>query len=594
MKDSGKLVVRELFDVLRLHGVNDIICSPGSRNIPLLMGAHARPDMKKITVVDERSAAFIALGMAQVQKRPIALICTSGTALLNYAPGVAEAFYQGLPLIVISADRPKEWIDQDDSQTLQQYGVLKNFVKESYDISDYEVTEEKRWYANRIFNEAIMTALRPKEGPVHLNIRLSPPLNETCESTLNLKDNELSSDSRKIEKWDFPRYMIKEESQKLASRLIGKKIIIVAGFLTPDWIINRHIKKFISFPNVAIMAETISNLHLPGEAYAIDTALCTKGEWSKEESDFLIPDIIISIGGALVSRMLKEYLRECAVKNPSIEHWSLGENLKIVDPFKCLTMKVEMPAGMVLNGLNVALRKLYGLIEAGKSGIEIDKDEIKVSNSYNEKWNDLKRKSLERIERKVKTSDWSEICALDYIFNHIDQEYNLHISNGTPIRYNQLLTTKLPHAVYCNRGVSGIEGSTSSAVGNNLISRIPTILVTGDMSASHDLGGLLCCESFNSDLKIVIINNSGGGIFRFVSSSRKWDAREEYLCKGQIKDFEPIAKSFGFTYYRIENLNSLKRSFNHFQHEKSRSLMEVIVPPSESAEILLDILNQTK
>ena len=181
MADTDKSVVRILFNLLEAHGVRRVVCSPGSRNAPLLIAADARKRLETSVVIDERSAAFVALGMAMVSRRPVALVCTSGTALLNYAPAVAEAYYQGVPLIVISADRPLEWIDQDDSQTIRQPEALRNFVKGSYSLSDREQCDRPGWYETRIVNDAILTALAPKQGPVHINVRLSPPLGATVD-----------------------------------------------------------------------------------------------------------------------------------------------------------------------------------------------------------------------------------------------------------------------------------------------------------------------------------------------------------------------------------------------------------------------------
>ncbi len=166
-----------LAEVLSAHGVRDAVVSPGSRNAPLILAFDSRKEIKLTVVADERSAAFIALGMAQASRRPVALVCTSGSALLNYAPAVAEAYYQGVPLIVVSADRPEQWIDQDDSQTIRQFEALSNFVKRSYDIPDCIMPDDEHlWFANRIANDACITAIAGKPGPVHINVQLHAPL----------------------------------------------------------------------------------------------------------------------------------------------------------------------------------------------------------------------------------------------------------------------------------------------------------------------------------------------------------------------------------------------------------------------------------
>ncbi len=175
--DTANRSCRMIADVLLEHGVIHVVCSPGSRNTPLLLAVSSRERFKTHVVIDERSAAFMALGLAQVSQNPVALICTSGTALLNYAPAVAEAYYQGLPLIVISADRPEQWIDQDDSQTIRQPGAFAHFIKRSYDIAALPDPEKERlWLTNRVVNDAMIEAMSARKGPVHINVRLADPL----------------------------------------------------------------------------------------------------------------------------------------------------------------------------------------------------------------------------------------------------------------------------------------------------------------------------------------------------------------------------------------------------------------------------------
>lgn len=578
--DTDKIIVSRMLDVMLGHNVKNVVCSPGSRNIPLLIGLDKREDFRKFIAVDERSAAFMALGISQLHKSPVALVCTSGTALLNYAPAVAEAYYQGLPLIIISADRPKEWIDQDDSQTIRQFGVLDNIVKGSYDISDRDCDEDGLWYAERICNEALLTAMRPKEGPVHINIHLAAPLQG--------RSDDSAENIRKIENLSFKHLPSRVECRGLASRLVDKKVLLVAGFMTPNAILNRHVSRFVSHPNVAIMAETISNLHLKPEAYVIDPALCRRDDWDAEEAAELAPDIVISIGGALISRMLKEYLRECAAKNRKMEHWHIDESAGLTDTFKCLSIKIEREPASILGAISAEMahirknRVISGCPHAKKSG----------SLEYSVHWERVKSAAHRLINDGIRKSAWSEIKAYDHIFSHFPASTNLQISNGTAIRYHQILAGKIPHAVFCNRGVSGIEGSTSTALGNSLASKLPVILVTGDMSASYDLGGLLAASELSANLKIIVINNHGGGIFRFIRATRDWEGREDYLCSGTVRDFYGISESFGFNYLRADSFPSLKTSMQKLMSADGKGLLEVIVPPEESSELLIDILNQ--
>ncbi|MDE6272700.1 MAG: 2-succinyl-5-enolpyruvyl-6-hydroxy-3-cyclohexene-1-carboxylic-acid synthase [Muribaculaceae bacterium] len=585
-QDTSKKVVATLFDVIEAHGVEDIVCSPGSRNAPLLMAARARADIRKHIVIDERSAGFMALGIASVKQKPVALVCTSGTALLNYAPAVAEAYYQGIPLIVISADRPLEWIDQDDSQTLRQFDALRNFVKGSYELNDREQHDHADWYDNRVSNDAMLTALRPKKGPVHINIRLSPPL----DSLIEFKQNHLSP-IRLISQ--LPEYAMpeKETIKDLAAHLIGKKILVTVGFMLPDARLNKALLKFRSHPNVTIMAETISNTHLPAEDYSVDSVLCDIPQGKKEQ---FAPDIVISFGGALVSRMLKDFLRECG-SNDRMQHWSVGPAHTTVDCFQSLTLRIEANPGLFLSQLSAELAHQRRLLEEEKFKSLSDEKflQLKKAENYNENFFRLKELANQRIFRFATQISWSELIAYIDIFNNIPKNYNLFLSNGTTIRYAQLIPYELPHASYCNRGVSGIEGSTSVAVGGDVSSEAPALLVTGDMSLAHDLNGLALASAMNSSLKIIVINNMGGGIFRFVRNTSNLPGREEYFCADPGLHIKALAEAFGFEYSSADSLETLRARLESFFEEDSlstRKILEVYVPGDKSALYLRQFL----
>lgn len=226
LQDTDKTFCRILFDVMLGKGVRDVVCSPGSRNAPLLIAAASREELHKHVVVDERSAAFMALGMACVSRRPVALVCTSGTALLNYAPAVAEAFYQSVPLIVLTADRPEQWIDQDDSQTLRQFEAFSNYVKKSYEIPSWgDEDRELQWYVNRIMNDAMIEATSRRQGPVHVNVRLGEPLGRKTRNPL--------PSQRIIDMLTSDTIANREVVKELAAEVAGSKVMFVAGFMPP-------------------------------------------------------------------------------------------------------------------------------------------------------------------------------------------------------------------------------------------------------------------------------------------------------------------------------------------------------------------------
>lgn len=562
MEDTSKKFCSIIFDILKEKGVKDIVCSPGSRNVPLLLAAASRDNLNKHFAVDERAAAFMGLGISLVSKRPVALICTSGTALLNFAPAIAEAYYQSIPLIVISADRPIQWIDQDDSQTLRQDGALDNFVKNSYTIPAFgEELDEMRWYVNRIANDALITATSGRKGPVHINVHLEEPLGNKIERDY--------TPQRIVKTIESDSVGNKETIKELAFELANSKVLLVAGFNQPDSHLQRVVSELSRFPNITVMAETISNLHLKNDCYSIDSVLTA---FDREILDSFAPDIIISIGGSLVSRKLKEYLRRNAFK---CKHWSVGYSHTTSDPFMSLDMRIETDATRFFRSLKGALKKCN---IAGR-----------VS-SYQNEWLGLRRKALELKNSYIKNCEWSELKAFYILLNNLPSTFNLFLSNGTAIRYAQIVQYPLPHASYCNRGVSGIDGSLSTAIGGSKEYKGDSVLITGDLSMAYDIGAL-GITPVPKKFKIIVIDNQGGGIFRFIPSTSDLKEREEYLCQSPILPLKQIAEGYGWKYLECDDEESLKDKLPYFFEKDENIILKVTCDGIKSAEILKNYMN---
>lgn len=571
MMDTSKKNCRIVLDLLLEKGIYDIVYSPGSRNAPLLIGINSRKEFKTYQCVDERTAGFVALGIAIAKQKPVALCCTSGTALYNYGPAVAEAFYQNVPLILLTADRPIEWIDQDDSQTLIQPGALQNIVKQSFDIpEDATFSSDSNWFVNRTVNEAINLATANLPGPVHINIRLSNPLSDIIqynhhESTRvieNIEDSTLSDKTFRL----------------LADRLYDKKILIVAGFMAPNDALNKILLKFLKLHNVRICCETLSNLHLPGDPYAVDRILniVELFEDSKKIYESLRPDVIISIGGALVSRKLKEFIRIY----PPNEIWTLGDTRHGVDCFKNLSKHINVKPSAFFSGIYKYLRKYASKQLTGT-----------IQSDYKKVWNTIYLDSIERDHRFFNHfNSWSELNAFKYILNSLPTHYNLFLSNGTPVRYGQLFSKNMPHAVYSNRGVSGIDGTNATALGISCAYAGKTLLITGDLSFGYDTG-ILGLDNLNSKLKIIVINNNGGGIFRFIKTTKDLDCREEMFCADSHLPIKGLADAYNWKYYNVSDMHSLQSNFNDFINSDEKGIMEIMVNPEVSSKHLLDYFN---
>lgn len=560
--DTANSYCRTLLDILWAKGVKEFVLSPGSRNTPLLIGVSCRP-FKRTVIIDERAAAFIALGKAIGTQRPVAIACTSGTALYNYAPAVAEAYYQSVPLIVISADRPLEWIDQDDSQTLRQPGALANIVKGSFDIPVERLDDtEMGWYVNRTVNEALNLATSGIPGPVHINIRLDNPLSRTIP---------FSPSQPRVIDFIEDKILSPQTYGALAKDLLGKKILVVAGFMPPNSELNNWLGRFNKLPQVKIFAETISNLHLHEDPYCIDTVISYLDP-TKHDLHSLQPDVVISIGGALVSRKLKEFIRS----NPPAQHWTLADTQTCADCFRSLTKHIEVSPTEFFKKMSKLLAK----------------QSTEKAVGYKLAWTEIYNESR-LAHRKLCLNNEKEFLELNIyhkLLNSIPSDWNLVLSNGTPIRYAQLFTDRIPHASYCNRGVSGIDGSTATAVGLSTTYQKPTLLITGDVSFAYDTD-LLSARALAPNLKIIVINNQGGGIFRFIPTTRAIEQREELFCADPKTPIRQLAKANEWQYLHADTNETLAKALSTMWKSTHSTLLEICVDGEKSAQYLTEYLS---
>lgn len=561
MMNTSSKISRCLVDLLEAHGVKHVVASPGSRNAPLLIALSASElDVKMVT--DERTAAFVALGIASISMQAVAIVCTSGTALLNYAPAVAEAYYRRLPLIVVSADRPMEWIGQDDSQTIVQPGALTNYVKRSYDIPVGNA-KDNLWFANRVINDALLEATNGRKGPVHINIQLGEPLGELTDDP-----SEPQRIVRLLEPApSMPVAQVRELGRSIASPC---RVMIVCGFLPPDKTLNRALNRLADLPNVIVLTETIANLH--GNAF-IGNIDATLAGIKLDALAEMRPDVVISTGGAIVSRHIKQFIRNTPVR----EHWHVGRIDDTVDCFRSLTLRVEMEPATFFAQLASAMQP------------------HRQPSDYAHRWTIARDRAISLTQAYCAKSPWSDLRAFATLMPLIPRGWNLQLSNGTSIRYAQLFGNYTYHRCDCNRGVSGIDGCTSTAIGASLAYRNGvTLLITGDMSALYDIGAL-GIANIPARFKMIVLNNEGGGIFRFISSTKQLPMREEMFCVPQSPSWQSLAEGFGLKYFEADDEQQLRKTFKDFANEYSAPAILLIKTPGElSGDILTNFFDFCK
>lgn len=560
MLNTDKWTCRHAALALAAFGVESVVTSPGSRNAPLLMAVSRHGGLKTLSVVDERSAAFIALGIAEISQRPVALVCTSGTALLNYAPAVCEAYHKHLPLIVISADRPEEWIDQADSQTMRQPGALSNYVKLSVDMKAEPADEEQKWLYTRRLNEALNCALAGCPGPVHINIRISEPLTAQAEYS--------DEQFHRITVITSPEKVATTTARTLANDVKQKKILIVAGFGAPDAALNKAISTLGRQPNVVVLAESLSNLHSDDVLKVSD---CMFPGLSTEKAAGFVPDLLISFGGAIVSATLKRFLRQADIA----EHWHVGVERNLIDTFRHLSTAIQVPPSDFFPRFAGALN----FLNKNSTGIS----------PFKKAWGEMASMRNEGQRRKLQSAPWNVATAIGLVMEAAPiSGMNLQLSNGLAVRVASMSCLDKFHRVDGNRGVSGIDGSTSTAVGASLAYKGgDTLLITGDMSFQYDLGAL-ASNYLTSKLRIVLLNNGGGGIFKYIKTTRSLPEVDNLFRCHLNLDAKAIASAFGLQYHHADSYESLQDAVPAFFAGPGPAILEIATDAGTDAAVLTE------
>lgn len=554
---TTKSVCRNLAALLSAHGVRRAVVSPGSRNAPLIVALNRQPDIALTEVVDERSAAFVALGMAARSGEPVAICCTSGSALLNYAPALAEAFYRHVPLVAVSADRPSEWIDQADSQTMRQCGALSSVTKKCVDIA----VDASEAVSDRLVNEAVLSALQEPRGPVHINVQLAPPLGRTEEAEVRPRV------IRMMEPRGDLRY---EQVRALGEELSGRRILIVAGGCAPSPRLHRALGRMASMPDVVVTGEPTSNIHVRGLVGDIDSLLASVTD---DVAGSFYPDVVVSFGLPVVSTRLKSWLRAAP---ESMEHWALGYDSLTADTFRHLTMRINTDPAVFLSQLAGAL----------KSGATNYRDS--VAGAYHS--------AVGRRSDLLGRMPWADFMAVGRLLRMAGRKgWDVELSNGMTVRYAALFVNSGIHRMSANRGISGIEGSTSTAVGAALASQHPTLLITGDTSAFYDIAGLASTD-LPSGFRIAIIDNGGGNIFRIVANTRSLDEREQFLAchKSVGVSWADVARSFGLDFFEASSFVEFDSVAAEFAASGRPAMLVIHTDGPESAKLYQQYFNNLK
>ncbi len=549
MKLPKHKLAQTLIKLCELKNIAHIVISPGSRNAPLTIGFSNHPYFKTYSVVDERCAAFFGLGIAQHTKVPVALVCTSGSALLNYYPAIAEAYYSDIPLVVLSADRPKEMINIGDGQTINQEGVFEKHILFSANLS----AASKSSINNEILiNKALNTAIASK-GPVHINIPFREPLYE-WENDFSVSVKNIPISKPKIIPEDYTDYQSLWNSAK-------RKLVLV-GVNPVNTVNQAWLNMLATNPSVIVLTETTSNLHHDTFFASIDKLIAPL---SAKEFKRLQPEILLTFGGMLVSKKIKAFLRHYQPKH----HWHVDDK-KANNTFFCLKKHFKM-----------SVNTFFSTLQFSK----------KTDSNYKAYWESIKEIRHKNHETYLKTISFCDFKVFNNVLKSLPNATNLQLGNSSTIRYAQLFNLNPMHTVHCNRGTSGIDGSTSTAIGSAVVSQQQTVLISGDLSFFYDSNALWNAY-IPSTFRIILINNNGGGIFRILPGDKNTDNFDTYFETTHQLTAKQLCEMYNFDYEFVEDEPALNTALAKFYEKTAKPrLLEVLTPRKHNDDILLNYFN---
>jgi 2-succinyl-5-enolpyruvyl-6-hydroxy-3-cyclohexene-1-carboxylate synthase len=552
---SNKKSVRDLIELLAQAGVKHVVISPGSRNAPLTYSFAGDKRFKCHSIVDERAAGYFALGIAQQLKSPVAVVCTSGTAAYNYGPAVAEAFYQRIPLVVITADRPEEWINQGDGQTIMQTNLFGKHVKSSIQIKEDDGQGNTGWHNQRLISEALDSGRYPVSGPIHINVPLAESLYEEYQGAKG------DSDARLIRRGRTSARLEKSELQHFVSKLNEcTKILVLVGMgeRNPDF--QSQLEKFASYPAVTVLTETTSNLHSKNFIGCIDRLIMSFDD--EDHSDFR-PDLLITLGSHIISKKIKALLRSYDIQ----EHWHVDPDPQMIDTYTCLSVGVRCAPGAFFKQLNAVYEG--------------------VPSNYHQKWLLRDNEHQKTHNEYIDQVSFSDFQVVGRVLRKVPPGSNLQMGNSSVVRYIQLFDAKDNIQYSGNRGTSGIDGCTSTASGAATASQTPTTLISGDIAFFYD-SNALWNENLPRWLKIIVINNGGGGIFRIIDGPASTPVLEKFFETKHHLRAKNLAAMYGLNYFHAENLAELDQGLENLYRSDKCGILEVITPRIENDKVLKD------
>lgn len=529
---------------LHAYGVNHVVACPGSRNAPLLETLHRSGLFTMTGVRDERSAAFIALGMAQ-RGIPAAVCCTSGTAVLNLYSAICEAYYQRVPLIAITADRPPELIDQWDGQTIRQQGIFEKHILDSIQWPDDLNDPEQSGLIDALMERALQQATGPCKGPIHINIPLRDPIYRDFEHTAPV----VPVCSQKT---------IPAGNQEILLPELTGRTLLICGMHAPDERLREAIRHISA--KMPVLCDIASGLLQCSSHPNWERSFLMSGGALPEN---LASDQLISVGTSMLSKPLKQWLRRQKPK----KHFHISEAGWVGDPFDTHPRNLRQnPAAF----------------------LELLDEQLLPNTNYMAAWNQWFATHEARYRQIQPTLPWSEWTALELLFKTMPQGTTLQLGNSMPVRYAAWLAPKNANMVFSNRGSSGIDGCVSTAVGYALAHpEEQVLLLVGDVSFFYD-SNALWMDHKPENLRIVVLNNQGGNIFRIIDGPNKLQVTKNFLVMEEFRSAQTLANSYSCAYTRMHEMPH-PDELHHFFSQTGPAILELVFSANSGPEVLARI-----
>ena len=554
---SNKENVNILTSLLLEYGVSDAVVCPGSRNAPIVHNLSVCEAIRCRPVTDERSAAFYALGLAIATRRPTVVCVTSGSALLNVMPAVAEAAYQHVPLVVISADRPQQWIDQLDGQTIPQSDALGRFVRKAVQLPEPH-NDEERWLCRRLVNEAMHLATCRQGAPVHINVPISEPLFEFSTEQLP----QLSRFN------NIKRAAINDASMDMPDAFHdATRPMIVIGQLAHGTVSHETIRSLSE--KYVVMSEPLSNpsymtIHFDE---AIRYIVSDNSSINDDEDDktAYYPDYVVYVGDTLVSKPARRFLRNAKAPSCLIT----PDAADIHDPLMTLTDIVECDS----DSINALLASLC------------DAPDTDERCRFHDRWQSFLDACAAHADAYA--PEYSQMATVKYFEEQLadlDIDICVHYANSSAVR---LACIYAQHYVWCNRGVNGIEGSLSTAAGFSLATHDMTVCVIGDLSFFYDQNALWN-SNLRGNLRIILLNNRGGGIFRQLPGLSDSPAADDLVMASHENTAQGICTQNDIGYMSAKNMDEMQIGIVTFLTRESERpmLLEVFTDSNDDVKAL--------